>query len=369
MKMDFDELLRTGVQPKDVAVIEAIQKTGAPVVFYGAGIDVADQIAKKLSENGITIQSVVFDDESPVMTADSRLLKDIKLVHVGDIDDRMPEYHVILGFVKAYGRITEIATKFRHALSVSYLSEIFDMEVIRPSFVLENEAFLRSFYDRLLDQYSKDSFVAFLLSKMRQDMKYLPPIFDKRQYFPSGMFELTDHESYFDCGAFTGDTIADFLKASGGAYHRIWAAEPDRSNYRQLMQYIEKEKLTNIEVVNKGIYGAAGQLPFQEEGSMLSMITHASERTIEVDTIDHITAGAPVTYIKMDVEGAELQALQGAEQTIRTHEPMLGISIYHKERDLIDIPTYINNIVPDYSFYFRVHKKLAIDTVLYGIPK
>jgi len=365
--MVFDELLKPSGLPNDVMVIERIKQSALPVVLYGVSADVADPIVKKLSVNGITVQMVVYDDESPVMNTSTRLLKDFEPVPVEELDNRLPAYHIITGFVKGYGRLAAVTAKFSNALSVSYLSEIFDMEVITPDFIHQNVHYLRDFHDNLLDQQSKESLVAFLLSKTRQDMKYLPPVFDKQQYFPQGIITLTGHESYFDCGAYTGDTIADFLKAAGGRYYRIWAAEPDRANYQQLLQYIEKEQLSNIEAVNKGVYGYAGRLPFQEEGSMLSMITGESKHYIEVDTIDHITAGNPVTYIKMDVEGAELQALQGAEQTIRTCKPVLGISIYHKESDLIDIPLYIKKIAPGYQFYFRVHKKLAIDTVLYGV--
>ena len=301
------------------------------------------------------------------MTSASRHLGNLKVVHAGVVDDMLPAYHVIPGFVKAYSRLDEIAAKFKNVLSVGYLSEIFDMEIITPSFISENKAFLRDFYNRLGDKRSKESFVAYLLSKTRQDMKYLPPVFEKRQYFPNDIFELSKDESYFDCGAYTGDTIADFLKATGGAYHRIWAAEPDFFNCTNLMQYIKNANLKQIEVVGKGVYSFTGQMPFKEERNMLSMITEESDNKIYVDTIDRITAGNPVTYIKLDVEGAELEALKGAEQTIRTCKPILGISIYHKKRDLIDIPAYINNIVPEYSFYFRVHKKLAIDTVLYAV--
>lgn len=367
--MDFDELLKPEIPVNDVSVIESLKRSDLPVVLYGATVDVADQIVKKLAANNLKIEVVAFDEDSPVMTDSTRLLKEAEKVHVKNLDRKFSGYHVILGFVKAYGNIDAISVRFKNAGSVSYLSEIFDMEIITSSFVLENKDVLRNLYDNLLDQHSKDSLVAYLLSKTRQDMKYLPAIFDKIQYFPKGMFQLTSHESYFDCGAFVGDTIDEFLKASGGAYDYIWAAEPDRSNYKQLMQYVENESLSNIDVVNKGIYGYAGKLPFQEEGSMLSMLSDDSDCYIEVDTIDRISAGKPVTYIKMDVEGAELMALKGAEQTIRKYKPILGISIYHKERDLIDIPRYIKEIVPEYKFYFRVHKKLAIDTVLYGVIK
>ena len=365
--MEFNELLKQDVVTKDITIIEMLRESGLPVVLYGATVDVADQITKKLASNGICIEAVVYDEESPVMIDSTKLLKDMEVIRVEDVEKKIPAYNVVLGYVRAYGNVENVARKFKNARSVSYLSEIFDMEYISQSFIIENKDYLEDFYEKLLDQHSKDSFVAYLMSKTRQDMKYLPPIFDKIQYFPKGLFEFTNNESYFDCGAFVGDTIAEFLKATGGLYNRIWAAEPDRSNYKKLMQYIEDEKLSDIEVVNKGIYGFAGKLPFQEDGSMLSMISEDSDNYIEVDTIDNIVEGSVVTYIKLDVEGAELMALKGAERTIRECKPILGISIYHKQRDLIDIPMYIKEIVPEYKFYFRVHKKLAIDTVLYGV--
>jgi FkbM family methyltransferase len=367
--MDFKELLETDNEANDVRIMTALKTSGLPVVLYGASADVADRIVKKLSCNDVKVSVVAFDEESPLMTGLTVHLKETETASVKDAVRMFPACNVILGFVKGYGNIPAIKAKFENAKTVSYLSEIFDMEVITPSFVRENRAFLETFYENLSDRQSKDSFVAYLLSKTRQDMKYLPAVFDKTQYFPAGMFKLSADESYFDCGAFTGDTIAGFLKATGGSYRQIWAAEPDRSNCAELMKYVKSENLTRIEVLNKGIYSYAGTLPFREDGTMLSMISEDAERHIAVDTIDEISGGAPVTYIKMDVEGVELQALQGAEQTIRRHRPVLGISIYHKRRDLIDIPGYIKTIVPEYRFYFRVHKKLAIDTVLYAVIK
>jgi len=364
--MDFKQIFENHEAPNDEAVIDQLNTSGLPVVMYGASPDVADQIVKKLLLNHITVSCVAYDEDCPVKTASTAYLKDTPTVQIKDIDSQIPAYHVIIGFVKGYMNVDALYPKFRQAKSIAYLSEIFDMEIITRSFVEENSVFLEDFYQNLQDQKSKDSFTAYLLSKVRQDMQYLPPVFEKVQYFPQGIFDLTDRESYFDCGAFEGDTIATFLKATGGQYRHIWAVEPDKSNCKQLIRYIENEKLTHIDVVNKGIYSAAGKLPFQETGSMLSMITDHSDAYIETDTIDQIAAGNPVTYLKMDVEGVELEALRGAEQTIKTYKPILGISIYHKQQDLIDIPTYIKEIVPAYKFYFRVHKKLAIDTVLYA---
>ena len=358
---------RAELKPNDVAVIERLQESALPIVIYGASLDVADQIVKKLHLHHLTVSAVAFDDDCPMNAASTTLLKDTQVIHVQEIDSILPAYNVIPGFVKGYCNLQTISPKFRHARFIFYLSEIFDMEVVTWSFIEDNKDFFEDFYANLQDRQSKDSFVAYIASKVYQDMKYLPSVFEKTQYFPKGIFELTDNESFFDCGAFTGDTIAEFLKATGGNYRHIWAVEPDKTNCEHLRQYIDNEKLRHIDVINKGVYSHIGKLPFQETGSMLSMITDNSAHSIETDTIDHIAAGNPVTYIKMDVEGVEMQALKGAEQTIRAYKPVLGISIYHKQQDLIDIPTYIKAIVPEYKFYFRVHKKLAIDTVLYGV--
>jgi FkbM family methyltransferase len=364
--MDFKELLRPGITGKDEEVMASIRRSPYPVILYGAAEDVGDRIVRKLSENGLHLAGVALDGDCPAVTR-APALSGLEACTPAEADERFAAYHVIIGFVKGYHPAYSIARKFRNARSIDYLSELFEMEIITPSFVLEHREPLEALYNSLCDPLSKDSFVAYLLAKTRQDMRYLPPFFDKRQYFPSGCFTLTDHESYFDCGAFTGDTIADFLNVTGGKYRHIWAAEPDPSNYRQLMRYVADRQLTDIDVVNRGIYGFTGRLPFRAEGSMLSMITEEASQVVEVDTVDHIAAGQPVTYLKMDVEGAELMALRGAAQTLSTCRPLLGISIYHRQRDLIDIPAFIRSLVPEYRFYFRVHKKLAIDTVLYAV--
>ena len=77
-----------------------------------------------------------------------------------------------------------------------------------------------------------------------------------------------------------------------------------------------------------------------------------------------------ISMIKMDVEGAELKALQGAAGTIRAWHPLLAISLYHKPEDLLTIPQYIQSLSADYHFYLRGHHpELAFELVLYAVPK
>ena len=86
-----------------------------------------------------------------------------------------------------------------------------------------------------------------------------------------------------------------------------------------------------------------------------------------MDSIDNITAGDKVSFIKMDIEGAELDALKGAEQTIKKVHPKLAISAYHKFEDLLEIPQFIQVIDSSYKFYLRRHSHLVHELVLYAL--
>lgn len=72
------------------------------------------------------------------------------------------------------------------------------------------------------------------------------------------------------------------------------------------------------------------------------------------------------TFIKMDIEGAELEALEGAKTTIVKNKPKLAICLYHKPDDLWKIPLYLKDLVPEYKFYIRHHGKVRWETVLYA---
>jgi hypothetical protein len=91
--------------------------------------------------------------------------------------------------------------------------------------------------------------------------------------------------------------------------------------------------------------------------------------SIEVDSLDRILAGSRVSFIKMDIEGAERRALQGAEASIKAWAPRLAVAVYHKREDLFDLPLLILSYVPDYKLYLRNYTDTAADTVLYAVKE
>ena len=73
-----------------------------------------------------------------------------------------------------------------------------------------------------------------------------------------------------------------------------------------------------------------------------------------------------VSFIKLDIEGAEYKALLGARRIIKTYKPKLAICVYHRHDDLCRLPMLIHEMVPDYKFYLRHHHPNEWDTVLYA---
>jgi hypothetical protein len=100
-----------------------------------------------------------------------------------------------------------------------------------------------------------------------------------------------------------------------------------------------------------------------EQGSHISASNGAAVETIALDSLDF--GRQDQLFIKLDVEGAESDALDGADKTILKHRPLMAICIYHKQDDLWSIPFTLMN---RYSFYIRHHSSTWYDTVLYCIP-
>ena len=111
------------------------------------------------------------------------------------------------------------------------------------------------------------------------------------------------------------------------------------------------------------------KLSFNEEAGSGSHMAEEGEQcvvTIDVDSIDNVCAGDKVTLIKMDVEGSELKALEGAINVIKRDKPRLAICVYHKPEDLYEIPQWIKSVIPEYKLYLRQHERSDYETVLYA---
>ncbi len=191
------------------------------------------------------------------------------------------------------------------------------------------------------------------------------PVF--KQYFDCPYFEHDLDEVFVDAGVFDGMTAVRFAEWSNGKYNHIYGFEPNSDCYGNCES--RYSTLKNATLLNKGIWDKNTVLHFKENGPGSKIIEDEAATgidTVAVTSIDDTLGGERATFIKMDVEGAELKGLQGAEATIRKWKPKLAISVYHKPTDLWEIPQVILKYNADYRFYMRHYFFNDCESILYA---
>lgn len=252
---------------------------------------------------------------------------------------------------------------------------LFDTDNLYYKYVIQNIAEFEKIYELCADSNSKDALIGFINTQIVGNGYLLQSVISEDQYFPKDIIQLKGDEIYIDCGAYNGDTIQQFICHADNRYQKIIAFEPDKKNMESLKKYISNNGIKNIECYPCGVWDCSGFVGFKSDGNRGSSLKiHESENTCAVITIDSVIMpqklqkSAGKIFIKMDIEGSELRALIGASETIRKYHPILMICAYHKKEDIIDIPTKILELYPDYKIYFRHHSPLSMELVCYAIP-
>ncbi len=187
------------------------------------------------------------------------------------------------------------------------------------------------------------------------------------QYFEP-FVEFYENEVFIDVGVLDGESSLLFAEKCGQNYEKIYLFEPDNESYERSIENLEKNKLDNYQIFNLGLWNEKATLSFNSTGGRDAAISDTGDCEVLVDSLDNILGDKRVTYIKMDIEGSELNALIGASNIIKTQKPKLAICIYHKPSDILDIPNCILELAPDYKLYIRMHSVGPNELVLYAIP-
>lgn len=176
-------------------------------------------------------------------------------------------------------------------------------------------------------------------------------------------------EIFIDAGAFDGESSLGFIKwckENSLNAEKIYLFEPMHDGI-----IISQDKLRDypVEYLECGLGKEDAELHFEKKGNNLmgSRVKDTGDSVIRIKTIDGILAGGKATFIKMDIEGSEAAALYGAAETIRKYRPKLAISMYHKRRDILELPKLVKEINPDYKLYLRHYSNMRWDFVMYAI--
>lgn len=188
------------------------------------------------------------------------------------------------------------------------------------------------------------------------------------QYFDVKIPFSKGYASFIDCGAFTGDSLKELLE-----YHDCYtyiAFEPDLNNFKILAKYVEErhDKIKQAFLYPCAIAEKCTYTSFDSSIGSSSGTLDDNNGTdiVQVVALDEVLKKIQPTMIKMDVEGAEIQALHGAKKLIVEEQPDLAICVYHRVTDLWKIPILLHEWVPSYKFYLRCHHEATMETVLYA---
>ena len=229
---------------------------------------------------------------------------------------------------------------------------------------------VREAFRLMADDFSRSEYLAQMRFRLRGEFDALRAPVPGEIYFRDELFLLNEDETFVDCGAFDGDTLQLFLEKSRQSFRRVIAFEPDPENYDKLAHKVSclpggvRERVRT----HRNATGKTNTCVLMDTGKGVSSKVGAGDCEVDCVALDSALNGEPVTFIKMDIEGSELATLAGAKDLIRKNAPILAISAYHQQSDLWNIPLFIRDINPKYSFYLRPHVLEGWDLVCYAIP-
>jgi len=244
------------------------------------------------------------------------------------------------------------------------------LPLVHPPFImdfkddfLQNESKYQETYNLLTDEKSKEIFKKVLNFKMTFDLEFMEGFTNnfEEQYFDKELIPNIKNISFVDGGAYVGDTLPSIIKKFRD-YKKIYCIEPNDLHIKIAKRNFSEQR--DIEFINCGL-GNKKRISSQNQ-EVQDNCTH-DYQSESIDTIDNLIK-EKVDFIKLDIEGAEQDTIEGANQTILNHHPILAICIYHKAEDWYKIPELVLDIRNDYKVYIRHYMEGIYETVMYFIP-
>jgi FkbM family methyltransferase len=240
-----------------------------------------------------------------------------------------------------------------------------------PESIIASEAEIGNAYELLHDGVSRAEFEAQLVWRCSLDdagLRAPSPFAD--MHFDRNVYDLSSHETIVDCGAFDGDSLRALLAKTDGEFARAYALEPDPDNRAKLefwRRTLPQASQAAIAILPYAAADRDGTVHFDAGLGVASASSTGGSLQVACRKLDDAIPDAP-TLIKMDIEGAELQALRGAARLIRDHQPVLAICAYHYNEHLWQLPMLMQELWPGYRIVLRRYAEQCWETVYYAVP-
>jgi FkbM family methyltransferase len=343
-----------------------------PVWIFGAG-SFGRAVAEALSEAGFIVAGFVQSSPSDAML-DGR-----PVFGWDEVARRAAAVQIVLGIFNRevpYDRLVTLAQAAGFS-RVHMPWEIYALVGDRlgwrywlsaPSSLRQLELRLCDIEGQLADEISRNAFRRIVRFRLGEDLAWSSFRHPEEQYFNA--ITLADpqllHGAYVDCGAYDGDTYLRYREVAPTS-GRAFLLEPDPGNFRRLVERTEAFG-NNVQCLPIAAAAQRATLRFASSSGEASAIDPSGSVSVEAVPLDQLLVGERVGFLKLDVEGAEKDALHGAKDILATSRPVIAMSLYHRPEDLCELPEVLFGFCEDYSFYVRQHYFNSFDCVLYGIP-
>ncbi len=335
-----------------------LKATDEPIFIYGMG-DGCLKLLKIFDEYRIPCAGIFASDEF----VRDKTFEGHKIRSLSEIERQVEKFTIVLAFGAGYQELRDKIDDIekRHRLFVPDMPVIGD-GLFTKEYLKENFEKISEVYELLADDQSKLCYEKLIEYKITG---LLEPLRACESSPRENILNPESDEIYVDLGAYTGDTVVDFLEATGGKYQKIYAVEPDRRNFRKLSE--NTSSLPDVSLINAAIGSEDGVTHVLKGGGRMIRKSYTGIE-IAVRSVDSILANSACSYIKMDIEGEEKAALFGAGNTIIRFSPKLNIAIYHRVQDLFELPLLVHELNPGYRLYIRHYPYYpAWDTNLYAL--
>jgi len=227
-------------------------------------------------------------------------------------------------------------------------------------------------YEKVLkyldDEKSAKVLLYIIMARLTANWKYYSCCCDSggNEYFDKSLIKLSDGQVIVDGGGYIGDTYLYFVKNFGKELLTRWYMyEPDKVN----MQRAKDNLINETKVILRQVIIAekSGKVNFKQSGTVGSSCSENGNEKIEAISLDE-DIHEKVTFIKLDVEGSELLALQGAKKHIIEDKPVLAICVYHRKADIRTLIRFVVELNLNYKIYLRHYSNFHWDTIMYAIP-
>lgn len=349
---------------------ETLPHEKRPIIMYGTG-NGADKILNACDKYKIKVDGVF---------ASSGFVRDREFrgMHVMSYEDIIREFGEDIVILPAFGtNRADVMDNFysldaRHDVIIPevplYGGEIFD-----SAYINENADRMEQIFEMLSDGESRALFSDVIFFRATGKLQYLGRCESMMESLKSLIAPIDVHIAA-DGGAFRGDSAADMIEAMP-TLEKIIACEPDPRTFKKLTEFslsnAAEGKVTPVECA----LGAAEDVrSYVSSGSRGAGISgknrRAREEKINILPLDSIVGEKKLNFLKLDVEGDEIEALIGAEKTIRRDRPALAVSLYHRADDFLVLTERVIDLLGECELYLRRPRCIPMwDLMLYAVPR